>query len=323
MKDFKDLECCVCKVKFLDDTKIVFCPQCGAPYHKDCYDSIGHCIYQDVHGTDKAYKATKSSKIDPEKIKTCPNCAAINSKESIFCNKCGFQFSENQGNVTKYNGQEIKIPLFLDPMGGVDPNEKIGDTTSGEIAKFVRANTPYYLPNFKKIKENKKSKFNFSAFLFSGAWFLYRKQYKIGIILTTILFSLMILSSFIEYSYVVNILQNLLKAIGVASTADLTSEKYSLLFDQIQALDLSQKILVLAPTIIKIINLIIMIFSGIFANKIYLKHCTKTIKKIKEESITEKESAEKMQVLGGINLKIFPFILICYLIIKMFPYINL
>ena len=48
------------------------------------------------------------------------------------------------------------------------------------------------MPVFRYMKQTGKNKFNFSAFLFSGAWMLYRKQYKYGAIVTAIMFALFI-----------------------------------------------------------------------------------------------------------------------------------
>ena len=42
------------------------------------------------------------------------------------------------------------------------------------------------------MKQTGKNKFNFIAFLLSGPWMLYRKQYKYGTIVTVIMFALFI-----------------------------------------------------------------------------------------------------------------------------------
>lgn len=70
-------------------------------------------------------------------------------------------------------------------MGGANPAEFVADNvTYGDVSKVVQQNTAYYLSVFRNIKSFGRSKFNFSAFLFSGGWLLYRKQYKAGIITT-------------------------------------------------------------------------------------------------------------------------------------------
>ena len=29
---------------------IVVCPDCGAPYHRECYEKLGRCIHTPAHG---------------------------------------------------------------------------------------------------------------------------------------------------------------------------------------------------------------------------------------------------------------------------------
>ena len=57
MSKYTGLECPVCKNTFKDNDDIVVCPECGAPYHRTCYQKEGHCIYEDKHGTDQAWQA--------------------------------------------------------------------------------------------------------------------------------------------------------------------------------------------------------------------------------------------------------------------------
>ena len=56
-------------------------------------------------------------------------------------------------------------------------------------SKLVKQNTAYYMPVFRHIKHTGKNKFNFTAFLFSGPWMLFRKQYKYGTLVTVLMFA--------------------------------------------------------------------------------------------------------------------------------------
>ena len=51
-------KCPVCHAYLFDDDDVVFCPICGAPHHRDCYNAIGHCALEDKHGTDEQYDAS-------------------------------------------------------------------------------------------------------------------------------------------------------------------------------------------------------------------------------------------------------------------------
>lgn len=57
-------KCPVCHSYMFDDEDIVFCPICGAPHHRECYKSIGHCALEKYHGTDMEYKRPEKSNSD-------------------------------------------------------------------------------------------------------------------------------------------------------------------------------------------------------------------------------------------------------------------
>ena len=84
----------------------------------------------------------------------------------------------------------------FDPMAGMKSDEPlVDDITAGEAAKFIGKNTPYYLRIFSFI--NKKSRFNFSAFILSGNIFSVPKMYGLGV-----LFSALVLGSMVGSAYI-------------------------------------------------------------------------------------------------------------------------
>ena len=42
-------KCAICGSYLFDDDDIVYCPECGAPHHRDCYNTVGHCGKEDMH----------------------------------------------------------------------------------------------------------------------------------------------------------------------------------------------------------------------------------------------------------------------------------
>ena len=36
-------KCPVCGAYLFDEDDVVFCPECGAPHHRECYNAVGHC----------------------------------------------------------------------------------------------------------------------------------------------------------------------------------------------------------------------------------------------------------------------------------------
>ncbi len=320
MKDYKYFgKCQVCKIDFKENDDIVVCPECGAPYHRDCYKLHGQCVYLDKHNTNFTYsRPTESKSLECDKNvseKKCLCCLKENSDDASFCVYCGFPLLPSK---TLIHGVPFSSPF--DPLLELDKDEKIEDIKISEFAQYIKSNLFYYLPIFKSIHDKNKSRFNFCAFLFSGAWFLYRKLYKIGTVITAVLTLLMILSSFLDFVYIPQILMPVLKNVGITSIYDITVNKSSTILEQVLLLPAAQQFCLVLPFLIKIVQLIIMLVSGFLANRIYFKNCCSKIRKIKVLCKDNSQLlSEKMNHYGGTNFKIVVLLIICYMIIEYLP----
>lgn len=311
MVDFKDKVCPICNKQFIDGDDVVVCPACGTPYHRGCYSIENRCIYEDRHSSNKSENLNKNEEYNEnsenEEVfnakstdkdnennqnneKLCPRCKHQNPIDASFCNKCGYLLKDSR-EIFEEIPPEIKdgIPVLFDPMGGVDPEKKVEDVKFGDLAKLVKSNTPYYMNVFKKINDENKSKFNFSAFLFNGIWFLFRKQYKVGIPLTILNFVILSYTSLIQYTQ------------DVSKT--LTS--FSAILEGLSLL-----------------QFIVMIICGFFANRLYFKFCVEKVKSIKEDCNKNNELDYNKQILiqGGTNSRIvFLLFLVSILISQYLP----
>ena len=292
MINYQGKQCPICKRRFEEQDDIVVCPDCGTPYHRECYSINNKCIYENQHQllkerndnisqSDAINDINKNTgKGDQEGVGeasefiVCPRCEHSNPSGSAFCNKCGYFLNDPQEIIDEIP-QNIKegLPILFDPMGGVEPNEEVDTVKFGDLAKMVKSNTPYYMSVFKRIKDNNKSKFNFSAFLFNGMWFLFRKQYKVGIPLTVLHFVILFYTSLIQY------IQDVSKIIS----------NFSEILE-----------------ILSLLQFAVMLFCGFFANKIYFKSCIEKVKKIKEDCKKDPSLDYNKQLLdyGGTNSKI-------------------
>ena len=192
-------KCPVCGGYVFDNDDLVFCPTCGAPHHRDCYEAVGHCALEADHGTENQYKKpqpkddtfnpTQDKKENANKApkRRCVFCGEIYDINQSACPKCGttapvnMPFSVNMGR--------------FDPLGGVGEKEKIEDAEAKTIASFVAVNTQRYLPKFKKLNKNNKLSWNWAAFLFPHAWFFFRKMYLQGVLFTILTLAAGLLSS--------------------------------------------------------------------------------------------------------------------------------
>ena len=141
-------------MKFFDDEDIVVCPECGAPYHRECWNRVGTCIHSAEHGS---YEWKGDSAELREHLENVES-AQINKPET---SEDGFEIFH----VESYDEyREIMDRKLLEQQKDF---EEIDGVTAQELLKFVGKNGYYYLPVFKDIRKNNKLlKLNFASFLF-------------------------------------------------------------------------------------------------------------------------------------------------------------
>ncbi len=336
--DFLGKNCPVCSEKFQQGDDIVVCPKCGAPYHRECYKEKGKCIYPNLHKENKSWKEVycqdepknENDGSDDDAVIICPFCGTKNEKDNGVCKNCGSyiplagnpyndpehnNFDEQYGNIPnefKDANNVSPFSIFIDPMGGVSEDEDFNGVTGAELSKFVKVNTPYYMQIFKKIKSIGKSRFNFMAFFFSGGWFLYRKQYLKGAIITILSFILNIANSYISSFYAIQLWNKATESLVDAGINYATYQDYfSWIFKNCYDYEIW---LMLAPYIINLISWVIMFWCGFSANRSYYKHSIKKIKHIKLVKSNE-DISNTIAVCGGVNTSIAWVIFVCYLIL--------
>jgi uncharacterized Zn finger protein (UPF0148 family) len=266
----KNLSCSLCHSYLFEEDDVVYCPVCGAPHHRECYNSIGHCALEATHGTDQQY----------DKIRFRAQQEDQKREEA-----------NTQNENSEHNAYEFKSPfgatIHFDPLGGV-PGEQIidEDVTAKEAAKFVFSNTTRYIPKF--AKGNKVS-WNFMALLFPCGWFLSRKMYKNGIIagLLKIIATLLSLP-------LVKVMYNL----GVNDAASY----YDMAQRLMEALPSINTAIFFASFIGAWINIAVSLVSALFGDYLYKKHTVSSIQKIKAESENiELDFLKK----GGVSMVLF------------------
>ena len=65
----KNISCALCHAYLFEEDDVVYCPVCGAPHHRECYNSIGHCALEQLHGTEQQYDKIKRKKLKLPKDK--------------------------------------------------------------------------------------------------------------------------------------------------------------------------------------------------------------------------------------------------------------
>ncbi|MBQ5910912.1 MAG: DUF2628 domain-containing protein [Clostridia bacterium] len=178
----KNQKCAVCSAYLFSEDDIVYCPVCGAPHHRECYNSIGKCGFEEYHGTDKQFSREALAE-EPEKTETAPQ-----AEEQLRCFRCGMPLDKGArycNNCGAPAGMEMP-PFVASPFEQKDIIKEETPIAEGvsakDAAKVVRNNTFRYVPKFLKLNRLNKTSWNWAAFLLPHGWFAYRKMYKESII---------------------------------------------------------------------------------------------------------------------------------------------
>ncbi len=196
---YEGQSCPVCGQYFGESDDVVACPQCGAPHHRDCWKKEGHCHFAADHGTDRQWAKPESetpntSVAHDRPHHKCPNCGKDNPEFAEFCSFCGREIDHpdwtseppHPPRVNQYTPPPrgdfgaFRAP-FQDPFGGIPRTEEIEGVSVETIAEVLGPQSAYYLPRFYKMsRSGKKISWNWSAFLLSYNWLLYRKNLLLG-----------------------------------------------------------------------------------------------------------------------------------------------
>lgn len=297
------LSCTLCHAYLFDEDDVVYCPVCGAPHHRECYNSISHCALEELHGTENQYDRLK----EKQEKETPPEDTRQTAEGYITCRMCGEKYDFNNNACPRCNAPNAAKAggsfISFDFLGGVPAEYDIGDgVTANEAKRFVVANTPRYIPKFKQLSKTKKNSWNWMAFLFPAPWFFSRKMYKNGLIAAVLsvvstLFTLPFVRAF-----------DALNIENTASYAEIAAEMYKNMPDFGTSV-------IIATFIASAISLLIKIISGIYGDYLYKKHTVESVKKIKAESSDIDFDYRKR---GGVNMFAF---LLCYMALQYLPMI--
>lgn len=292
--DAKNKQCQICKGYLFPEDDTVVCPICGAPHHRDCYNTIGHCGVEELHGTEEQYDLQQKriaeeqrTETEKEEINTCHFCGRQSKTgDAPFCPYCGQPFGEKQqGPKVFFNGMPIQ---FLDRCGGVSKDAKIEDVTADELSKFVGNNSVRYIPKFFNLNEKKKTSWNWAAFLFPAAWNFGRKMYSNGV-----LYLLLLIASELCFIPLNLALANL------GDTSNMTfTQLYAFIEKNISSISLLSLIMCFVGLALALLP---RLFSGRYGDWHYRKKCINSVKEIKNNKETN-DFDEQLRIKGSFNL---------------------
>ncbi len=276
-------KCPVCHGYMFDDEDIAFCPVCGAPAHRECYNRLGHCALEQYHGTDMQYKRPEQKSTEEHDEQKQTDGESTAGPEPVMPPEDEIPPRQQPPFGAPF-GPYGYAPGF-DALGGVNKNERVEDVSAEELRDAVVVNTPRYIPKFFRLSKMSKSSWNWAAFLIPEGWFFYRKSYKMGFLALV----LSVCSSLL-----------MLSPITLAGTFENPTyyDVYSLvLSDPAQYIKIF--VMVLAGFFLSIIYRIIF---GIFADWIYRGDSILRVKKIRDDDENEYEDYRTvLRMKGGVN----------------------
>ena len=299
-------KCMICGKEFTEDDDVVVCVDCGTPYHRACYKQQG-CVNTELHESGRSWKDENTAE-----TVVCRRCGKSLSPDQRYCDRCGtladgaapFEGASGaQGDKgAPYGGMgspgspyghgqgmpggmtERIVTLEVRPEDIADE-----DVTYGELTQFVGPSAAYYMPRFAMINRfGFKLGLNIGALIFPELYFAYRKMpmTALGIMLLRMVLSLpallvmltipeyseVFITNFSSFPQIVDILRHIAEYKGAESISDLS-------------------------TLISILDTVICLALGMWANYIYYRHALHKVHALKEA-----DNSDYIPLSGGTSI---------------------
>ncbi len=290
MYNFTGETCCACNNKFKNNDDVVVCPECGTPYHRECYAKEHRCLFEDKHAQGYEFTPEKNS---AEKNR-CANCGADNKKDALVCEHCGCAIQsesvDNELNLSDTEKKKVQPTLNQNTSTDIfnavsfqtfSPEQLFGenimakkydDISASEWAAFIGKNSTQYLMQFARMdKLGKKTSFCISALFVAPIYFLYRKMWFWAFV-----------------SFLVSLISNIPTTITVFQSMGLS------LFSNISAQGL-----MLISTACSMFNIGMSVYFGLYAFYLYRQSAAKTIKQLQTDMTSVDAYHEKLAKAGA------------------------
>lgn len=297
-------KCIVCSEEFKDGDDVVSCPECGTPYHRECWKKKGECVNYALHEAGGSWMAESSAGRKPAAStvrKVCPDCAFVNPEEAVRCRNCGAQLADRECKTIDLADQKVvRIELDADAdYFGMNPMEIMDESsgiTIGEMADYARNNKFYYMLIFKRLKSAAvKFSVNLIAFLFPEIFFASRKMYLQATVIFLIRFLLSIPTNIFNCANMREIMaQTIPNYMIPAETAEFMAR-----FEQFWTEHcFSQNVINFTYAL----GVAIKVVSGLFANELYFRHTVKKLQKLRKTVPDYLKYRNVIKTSGGISI---------------------
>ena len=269
---------------------IVVCPDCGAPYHRDCYEKLGRCIHFPAHAAGYEWKFPYQD----SELCTCPACGERTLRTETHCRCCGAllppegaqepadrsdadDHSEEFDYSTFYRQfQETGAPQ-AEPMrqtyqAAFGKEEVMDGIPCKDWAAYIGSASPAYLSTYCRMQlQHSKISMSFSALLFGPFYFFYRKAWKPA-------FAFLAAEILLTLPTLINLMQ-----ITGSSLAP----------------GLSDSALVLLSRVCSVLSFLLMVVRGMYGKWFYRKSAAEKIRRIRAEFPDDAQRKAVLCAQGG------------------------
>lgn len=274
MPNYTGSDCPICGKLFTETDDIVVCPVCGAPHHRECYKTVGHCGNEEQHESGYRWLPPPPPEGQaPQDRVVCRSCGADNPAGNFFCEACGQRVTGEPQQGQQQSQQPYNQPRGQQPQGGIfgdflnaanlDYTQVLDKgVTLKEACDFVGPSAIPFIFKFKRLVYGGIS-FNWSAFLLGPYYFFYRRMYKAG----AVLFAVMLAASLPSLYYI------LLSLSSGGSVSMLTVTV---------AADAVPQWLTIANWLAQLLSAAASVFCGFFFDKLYYKQMLGKVTALRE-----------------------------------------
>lgn len=270
---------------------IVVCPDCGAPYHRDCYEKLGRCIHSAAHAAGYEWKFPYQE----SELCTCPACGERTLRSEEHCRCCGAVLppegaeepadrSEDPGEGSfDYSSfyrqfQETGTPS-ADPMkqayeAAFGKEEAMDGIPCADWASYIGPASPSYMNTYCRMQlAHSKVSMSFSALLFGPFYFFYRKAWKPAFAFLAA-----------ELLLFVPTLLQMMQITGSSLSLGLSDSTY-----------------VVLGRVVSLASFALMLVRGMFAKWFYRKSAAEHIRRIRAEFPDDAQRSVVLSAQGGVS----------------------
>lgn len=287
-------EGCAKPLTLQDD--IVVCPDCGAPYHRSCYEKLGQCLHKPAHASGYEWKFPYQD----SELRTCPSCREQTLRNETSCRCCGAVLppegapepERTAGSAARerladeeddfdYESlyrrfeQTVANPLHRNLRAAFGKEELIDGIPSQDWMDYIGGAAPAYLADYSRMQlQGTKISMSFSALLFGPFYFFYRKAWKPAF-------------AFLAAELVLT-LPSLISLMQVTGST--------------LAPALSDSTLTTLSHIMTILSFLLMLARGLYGKWLYRKSAAEHIKRIRKDFPDASQRRAVLAAQGGVSL---------------------